>query len=246
MWSPVFGCICVVLGRHRLSTPCVSMSRLYRIYAITWHPALLDKKLFFLRDLSQIGTWRRQSNASQGTVFNISEKQLTKRDLAKRQRENKRTRHLGQDQDQDQVVVTKPWGQPSRQRTNRLISLAPVESSARDWFRPGTMSVGGLQPEDAPDSPAWSRFSDSERERKAARDRSRVLDNGTGGNKICHCRQMWWINYNWLVDMGGNLMFIWLEKIQGGNRFHPKPKGSPPKCNNSEICYFFAKEVSWI
>ena len=30
--------------------------RLYRIYAITWHPALLDKKLFFLRDLSQIGT----------------------------------------------------------------------------------------------------------------------------------------------------------------------------------------------
>ena len=58
LWSPVFGCICVVLGRHRLSTPCVSMSRLYRIYAITWHPALLDKKLFLLRDLSQIGPWR--------------------------------------------------------------------------------------------------------------------------------------------------------------------------------------------
>ena len=125
-------------------------------------------------------------------------------------------------------------------------SLAPVESSALDWFRPGTMSVGGLQPEDAPDSPAWSRFSDSERERKAARDRSRVLDNGTGGNKICHCRQMWWINYNWLVDMGGNLMFIWLEKIQGVNRFHPKPKGSPPKCSNSEIWYFLANEVPWV
>ena len=30
--------------------------RVYRIHAITWHPALLDKKLFFLRDLSQIGT----------------------------------------------------------------------------------------------------------------------------------------------------------------------------------------------
>ena len=30
--------------------------RLYRIYAITWHLALLDKKLFLLRGLSQIGT----------------------------------------------------------------------------------------------------------------------------------------------------------------------------------------------
>ena len=92
---------------------------------------------------------------------------------------------------------------PSRGPTDWSLS-PPVESSARDWFRPGTLWVGGLQPEDAPHSPAWSRFSDSEGERKAARDRSRVLDNGTGGNKICHCRQMWWINYNWLVDMGGN------------------------------------------
>ena len=135
-----FGWICVVLGRQRYSTTYVSMSRIWQVavkelYVNTefmrllgiQHRALLDKKLFFLRDLSQIGTWRRQSNASQGTISNISEKQLTKRDLAKRQRENKRTRHLGQVQDQDlgQAVVTKPWGQPSKQPTNRLISLAP-------------------------------------------------------------------------------------------------------------------------
>ena len=57
LWSPVFGWICVVLGRHRLSTPCVSMSRIWQVavkelYVFTEFMRLLGIQLFSIKSYS--------------------------------------------------------------------------------------------------------------------------------------------------------------------------------------------------
>ena len=182
----------MVLGRHRLSTPCVSMSRIWQVavkelYVFTEFMRLLGIQLFSIKSYSSCEIFLRLAlEGGKATPAKAPSSTSPRSNLPREIWPSASVRTRGRDilvKSKTKILVKSLSRSPEDSPPGRCPtdSLAPVESSALDWFRPGTMSVGGLQPEDAPDSPAWSRFSDSERERKAARDRSRVLDNGTGG-----------------------------------------------------------------